>query len=81
MTFPCGRKVARLCSTQKSAPDKGTLTQETIASERQLLRMASADFVHNHKGGLKKFSLLCIKNCRFRFAGQFWMNFVSELSN
>ena len=71
MTFPCGRKVARLCSTQKSAPDKGTLTQETIASERQLLRMASADFVHNHKGGLKKYSLLCIKIAASGLLGSF----------
>ena len=55
-----------------SPRQKGALPQESIAPERQFLRMASSDFIDIHKGCLRKASLFCIKNCRFRCTAQLW---------
>ena len=66
-----------------SPRQKGARPQESIAPERQFLRTASSDFIDSHKGCLRKASLPCIKNCRFRggfaaLAGQFGMNDVQK---
>ena len=46
--------------------------QETITPKRQFLRTASSDSLNLPNGRLRKASLFCIKNCRFRGAVQFW---------
>lgn len=48
----------------------GALAQETITAKRQFLRTAFSDFPDSRKEGLRKASLLCIKNCRFRGLAQ-----------
>jgi len=48
----------------------GAPAQETITPEKQFLRTASSDFPGSRKGRLRKASLLCIQNGRFRGAGQ-----------
>ena len=63
-----GRKAKR----KKHSPAQGALPQESIAPKRQFLHTASSDFLDRHKGYLRKVSLLCIKNCRFRGAVRFW---------
>ena len=46
--------------------------QETITPKRQFLCTASSDSLNLPNGRLRKASLLCIQNGRFRGAGQLW---------
>ena len=69
---------ARFSLLQRKTARAGALTQEAIAPERQFLRIAFSGFPDRRKGYLRKASLPCIPNCRFRDAGQLWPGGLDE---
>lgn len=66
--------------SEKGKPSLGVLPQRVTASGRQCLRIASSGFLASHKGHLRKASLFCIKNCRFRGAAQLWPGGFEEMA-
>lgn len=65
--------------SEKGKPLLDVLPQRVTASGRQCLRIASSGFLASHKGHLRKASLFCIKNCRFRGAAQLWPGGFEEM--